>query len=182
MKRIVYTAHDGTVRVCTPTRECMGHLQAGGFYRHAAPGVVRHAIEWEIERGRDPDEVRRWVHALAFGGKTEAEALALIRDKDCAPHGTAFDVIEPSDLPDRWFRNAWRRSHNGGPIMVDLDTAKQIQFARLHGAVKLHNTRSEGALRPAPKIRPEWGRIRDQIERAGDERELAAVWIEGLAR
>jgi hypothetical protein len=35
---------------------------------------------------------------------------------------------------DRWFRDAWRRSSNGGPIYIDIDKAIEIQARKIVAA------------------------------------------------
>jgi hypothetical protein len=66
------------------------------------------------------------VRGHAFGGLTRAEARALYIEKAGDRAASAYQVIDASELPaSRWFRNAWRRSRNGGVIYVDLDAARE---------------------------------------------------------
>lgn len=101
------------------------------------------AIEWEIAKFvRDiywrPDRqdrgrlARRWVEALDKGGLSEREAVALIVEKDAPAWSTAHEVVHNDEIPkDRRYRNAWRRSHNGGPIWIDEQKAIEIDEARM---------------------------------------------------
>ena len=79
---------------------------------------------------------------MLFGGCTTAEAYGIIRDRDCSHLGTGCELWDASDLPtDRRYRNAWRRSHNGGPIYIDDRAAMLIDerwawqaYEAMHGA------------------------------------------------
>ena len=78
----------------------------------------------------------RFVMAMQFGGCTDAEAYELMRDRFCAHHGSGIELWDVGDVPqDRWFRDAWVRSHNGGPIDVSLRKARSIQFRRINDAI-----------------------------------------------
>lgn len=120
----------------------------------------------EIEGGSPPDVAKRWVSALALGGNTEADAWGLIRDRDCSRHGTAFDVVDLRSLPGRTFRDAWRRGHNGGPITIDLKSARAIRFRRIRAAIDRHNARAAAELYGPDPIMPRWGSIRDALNTA----------------
>lgn len=67
----------------------------------------------------------RWVSKLHQGGLTERQAVELICEVSRAPHTTALEIVDVSEIPtDRRRRNQWRRSTNGGPIIVqDEDIA-----------------------------------------------------------
>src|SRR5207237_649888 len=143
-KRIIYNRHEGGISVCCPADEAIAWMSCGGFWSRRPRGFMETQIEWQIARGIDPDVAKRYAHAMKFGGCTTAEALEIIRDRDCAPHGTAIELWDIDDIPtDRWFRNAWRRSHNGGPIYIDLNQAMPIQFERARTAVSKENKRRE---------------------------------------
>lgn len=68
----------------------------------------------------------RWVDALDRGGLSEREALALIIEKDAPAWSTAHEIIDVSELPERTYRDAWTRSANGGPIVIDETKARAI--------------------------------------------------------
>lgn len=130
MKHILWTRPSGLVSVTVPSANYLRHMQAGGRWRGERRGFVEEQIERNIADGVSPDVAQRFCRALAFGGCSEADALALIRDRDCR-HGSAHELIDPDELPDRWFRDAWRRSHNGGPIWLDVEACKPIQWQRV---------------------------------------------------
>lgn len=70
----------------------------------------------------------RWVEALAHGGVSYEEAIRMVGEKDRPVGGCAMEIVLRSDIPnDRWFRNAWKRSQNGGPIYIDLNRARLVQ-------------------------------------------------------
>ena len=75
--------------------------------------------KWRVGCARREDIAKRWVEALAHGGLTRQEAILLIAEKDVPPQNSAADICWVSELPTRERRNAWRRSHNGGPIIVE---------------------------------------------------------------
>lgn len=132
--RIVFTRHDGGVSVCTPTDWAISVMSCGGLWDDLPPGYMNVQIERKISRGMPEDAALRYCRALHFGGCTTAEALEIIRDGDCFT-GIAHELWDASDVPaDRWFRGAWRRSRNGGPIWVDLEKSRPIQWQRLRDA------------------------------------------------
>ena len=160
----------------------MRTMQAGGLWNDRPRGFIDVQIDRQIAAGHDPDAAARFALAMAFGGVTEHEAFEIIRDRDCAHKGTAHEKISPHNLPSRWFRDAWRRSHNGGPVMIDLEAARQIQFARLRQAVAMENEkRSEDLYKYNDPIEPDWGSLADRIRAADDETVIRRVWIEGVA-
>jgi hypothetical protein len=118
----------------------------------------------------------RFVEAMQFGGCSTPEAYAIMRDRFCAHLGTACELWDASEVPtDRWFRDAWRRSHNGGPILIDMEKARRIQFDRIKAAVRARNrARIQLGRNPRP---PPWGEIRNAIRVARDEDELKRVWL-----
>jgi hypothetical protein len=179
MKRIVYTRKsDGGVSVCVPAAEAIAHLCSGGFWP-SVRGFCEWQIEMQIARGVGHDAAQRYARAMVSGGCTTAEALAIIRDRDCAHLGTMIELFDIDDLPgDRWFRDAWTRSHNGGPVSVSLTRARRIQLERIKGAIVRRNGRRIELGREP--ITPAWGEIGNAIRHARDEHELRRVWPEGL--
>jgi hypothetical protein len=180
MKAILYTRHDGGVAVCRPNPWCLRIMETGGLWDDQKRGFVEDQIERQIAAGHRPDAAAKFARALAFGGLTEAEAYAVIRDRDCGHLGTAHDLIDPAELPGRWFRNAWVRSHNGGPVSISVEKAKPIQWGRIRAAVKDENKRRQESLDPRPELRVDWGVIRTSIKRAGDTDELRRIWPRGM--
>lgn len=182
-KRIVYTAHDGSVSVTCPSAEIFRIMAVGGYWDLAPRGFVERQIELQIKGGIDPDHARRFAHAVAFGGCTAAEVWDIVKDRDCARHGTLHELHDVDDIPvDRWFRDAWSRSRNGGPIGIDLEKARPLQWERLASAVDAENKRRVKAWYRRDPLQIDEGRIRDAISAAQCHEELKHVWIEGLPR
>jgi hypothetical protein len=182
MKRILYTTHDGGVSVCTPSPRCVRVMATGGRWSDMPRGFLDIQIERQIAAGHLPDAASRFARALAFGGLTEREALEVIRDRDCGHLGTAHDLIDPDELPDRWFRSAWVRSHNGGPVSISVEKARPIQWGRIRAAVKAENKRREEAFDEVPEIKVDFGAVRSSIKRAADADDLRRIWPMELAQ
>lgn len=180
LKRIIYTRHDGGVSVCAPTKWIMSALcNGGGIWDHLPPGVMDRQIASMVNRGVNEDAAHRYAKAAMFGGCTTAEALEIIRDRDCAHLGTAVELWDWSDVPkDRWFRDAWSRSHNGGPISVSLKLAKPIHWRHIrHKLIELNKKRDNDMLDPIgfdEKI------VKQKIRQARDEIELRQIWPKEL--
>jgi hypothetical protein len=182
MRRILYSRQDGGVSVCTPAPSCLRWMATGGRWADKPRGFLDVQIERQIAAGHRPDAAARFARALAFGGVTEREAYEIIRDRDCGHLGTAHELIDASELPDRWFRNAWVRSHNGGPVSISVEKAKPIQWGRIRAAYHEEQNRRAEALEDLPEIRVDFGALRSAIKRASDETELFRVWPEILPR
>lgn len=181
-KAILYTRHDGGVSVCHPTEDMIAVMGRGGYWADRPRGFMEEQIRRQIADGIHPDHARRYAHAVTFGGCTTAEAFDIIKDRDCTQHGYHFDVIDPyTDLPpDRWFRDAWARSANGGPVVIDLAKARVIQWARLNTAIERENKRRREALYVEPELIADPDKLRTYIKHARDEEELRRVWPEEL--
>jgi hypothetical protein len=174
---IVYTRHDGGVSICCPTDWIMSAMSCGGMWDHMPPGVMDRQIASMVNRGVDEDAAHRYAKAVMFGGCTTAEALEIIRDRDCAHLGTAIELWDTDDVPtDRWFRDAWSRSHNGGPISINLERARPIQFGRINDYVDAENKKRLVELHPRRIIEVDMAAIRNKIIQARDEIELRQIW------
>jgi hypothetical protein len=178
MGGIVYTRHDGGVSICYPSETIISVMGCGGFWDHLPVGVMDRQIASMVNRGISERAAHRYAKAVMFGGCTTAEALEIIRDRDCGHLGTAHELWDMADIPkDRWFRNAWIRSHNGGPISIDLKKAKPIQFNYIRGAIKAENKRRESNLDLLlSPIEFDSKAVRQKILSARDENELRAIW------
>jgi hypothetical protein len=182
-KRIVYTRNsDGGVSVCTPTQWAIETMSCGGFWSDMPRGFGNTQIERQIARGVNPDAARRYVRAVQFGGLTTAEAYAVIRDRDCAHLGHTFELLAYSDLPDRWFRDAWRPNHNGGPPRIDLELARPIQWRRLRGVAAQEDKRGTEAFEEERPLHIDWPQIRTAIKHASSVDALRNVWPQELNR
>lgn len=138
MRRILHTSANGGVTVTHVSPQFMRFMTCGGGWKTGRSEAEE--IHHQCLAGHNSDVSARFVRAAMRGGLAEYEAYCVIRDRDCAA-GLAHDVIDARDLPDRWFRNAWRRSSNGGPVWVDDDAAKRIQWRKILDAVDCENKR-----------------------------------------
>lgn len=170
-KRIVYTRPDGGVSVCAPSLTALRFMTSGGGrWDGFDPGFIDRQIAKQAEECGER-AAHRFVMAMQFGGCTNAEAYDVMRDRFCAHLGSGCELWDASDIPtDRWFRDAWVRSHNGGPINIALPKAKSIQLRKIRYMVAVENSRRlhEGGR----QLEPDWGSIRDAIESARDVDEL----------
>jgi hypothetical protein len=140
VRRIICTRKDRGVDVITPTAEVMAILTLGGkawshLSRDEEIGFFLADDKWhpQLSANRREQIATRWIDALMTGGKTDAEAYELIRDKDVTDGCTGVELWDFYDIPqDRWFRNAWTRSQNGGPIEIDMRRARVQHGQRLH--------------------------------------------------
>lgn len=177
-QRIVYTSHDGGVAICCPSATAIAWLGNGGLWDHHPRGFADIQVERMTARGVRPDAARRYARAVTLGGCTTAEALEIIRDRDCAHLGTAIELWDVDDIQrDRWFRDAWRRSHNGGPISIDLKLARPIQFRHIRMALDTENRRRRNDLdRFDTLLELDLPALRERIRAARCEDELRTIW------
>ncbi len=177
MPRIVYTRPDGGVNVCQPSEWAIAWLANGGFWRAHPEICVDEQVERSVAQGRYEYAVRRYIRAMDKGGCTTAEAWEIIKDRDCGHLGSGFEVWSIGELPDRWFRDAWRRSANGGPISIDIRAARKIQFQRIGSAIADENKRrSEDLDRFDLPVEIPMGPIRDRLHKASDPDEIRRIW------
>lgn len=192
-QRIVLTRPDGCVSIVCPSESAIRWMGSGGRWPHATRGWLGQQIERQIMAGHNADVSRRHVVAMMFGGLTSAEALGLIRDRDCAHRGTGIELWDYSQVwSDRWFRDAWRRAEDGGPIWIDLPTARDIQRKRIKGAVDQWNKMAAedeesaffaGRMTNGPAlIEFDRQRIRDALLRAETPDAVKRVWPDDLPR
>lgn len=136
----------------------------GGRWDGFDPGFLDRQIEAQAKDGVGERNARAFVRAMQFGGCSDAEAYEIMRDRYCSHLGTACELWDSSDFPDRWFRNAWRRSHNGGPIVIDMKVAKRIQISRISDAAKIRGAVMRTGL---------W---KSRVRRATSPEELKTIW------
>ena len=180
MRAIITTRPDGGVIVTWPSPRCVRIMGMGGRWGNVCRGFLDTQIERHIANGCDQTTAVRFVRANAFGGLVTAEALGLIRDYSCGRRGTAHELWNAEELPhDRWFRDAWVRGHNGGPISVSLDKARPIHFHKVETAVSRENARRSDwttrLFRRQPVIEIDWHRFFAHVMDARDEMELRAL-------
>lgn len=90
--------------------ELLGEARTVLRERQAASLAAARArlVAEETASGRAPDVAARYADAMLTGGLSEADAVALIGDRDCA-EGQDRVVLDSAALPaDRSQRNAWR--------------------------------------------------------------------------
>lgn len=130
-RRVVYTRPDGGVSICAPSITALRYMTGGGGrWDGFPPGFLERQIAKQAEECGEWGAVR-FVRAMQFGGLTTAEAYGVMRDRFCAHLGTGCELWAVEDVPtDRTYRDAWRRSHNGGPIWLDERKVVEIDEAR----------------------------------------------------
>lgn len=171
-KRIVFNRHDGGVSICCPTDWAISMMGCGGLWDRRPRGYMDIQVERQIARGVKPDVARRYARAMQFGGCTTAEALEIIRDRDC--DGTAIELWDVAEVPtDRWFRDAWYRSHNGGPISINVEKARPIQWRHIKDTYK---KRMSDLLFEEFDLEP----YKHKIIAARDDGELRRIWPKEL--
>ena len=176
MKSILYTCERHNVSICHPAPSCLALLQAGGLWGKMTRGEREAKVEDQRLAGHAESIAVRFIDALAFGGKTESEALEIIRDRDAA-HGTAHELIDPVTLSDRWFRDAWRRAPTGGPIYIDIAEARKIQFKRLRALVRdVAEQMADDITAFDWRLDVAWDRVRDAILKADASDAIRSVW------
>lgn len=143
--RVVCTTKEGGVAVLCPAPDFIEECRIGIVAARTARGYAQAPLDVAHEAAkfwRDPnwrpdlDGARRIrlatrrIEALNEGGLSEREALELIADCDAPAFSTAREIVDVAEIPtDRTYRAAWRRSANGGPIVIDQDAARAIRDA-----------------------------------------------------
>lgn len=179
MRCIVSTQPGGLAAFTYPSPNVMAALTHGGIGQYS-----RLDRDWEIQKfvcgGMRETIAARWIDALITGGKTDAEAYELLRDRSAKEDWTGIELWDRADVPaDRWFRSAWHRSQNGGPISIKMSRAKAIQFCKIADAIAAENaTRSEDFDRPLLAI--DVSTYREPIANAQHMIELRAIWPKEL--
>lgn len=184
-KALVYTRPCGGVSVCFPTTEAMRTMTGRGGYWDDRPRsfldeLVYRKSSSELQKGHHITEDAAWrfIRAMQYGGCSTADAFEVIAEHDCSRFGHTVDLQDTDDLPDRWFRDAWRRSRNGGPPVVDMVKARPIQLDKIKAAVTTFN-KPRLALGRKPSV-PNWWTIGKAIRHATDENELRRVWPQSV--
>ena len=191
MKLILFTRpSDGGVTVCAPTQWAINIMcNGGGLWNDRPRGFLDELVRRKscptLQKNRHITEASAWrfVKAMQYGGCTTAEALDVIREHDCTRGGDGIlhELIDVTDLPDRWFRDAWRRSSNGGPPSVDLEKAKPIQWRKIVDAVSQENKKREFDLFGLPPVKLQRLTYQNAIKHARDDEELRKIWPDGLS-
>lgn len=171
---------DNGVTVQYPAPECLRALASGGYYGRPPRGFIEEQIERQVRDGRTRQGAARFTNALVYGCGNSKLALDILRDRDCAHRGFNIEIIDTAELPDRWFRDAWTRSANGGPVSINLEHARTIQWAKIKRAVSDERLMRQLSFVRRSALRVFWVGLRSAIDRARDEDELRRVWPAGL--
>lgn len=175
MKHIVFTRHDGGVSVNTPNPDIIAHMMNGGYWHKFPHYDEDEQIDRQMKGGIRQDHAVAFARAIMRGGLSDREAFAVMRDRDTARLGTLHELQDTEDLPnDRWFRDAWRRSHNGGPIAIAMPKARVVQLDKIKDALAIRNRKRIELGRDPFKL--SWWSLGSAIRHARDEDELKAVW------
>ena len=181
MKHIVFTRFDQRgVAICTPTRELFERMSIGGC-EGAPSSFIEEQVFLQMKAGIKKDHAIAFAKAITFGGVPEREVYELVKDRDCARFGTLHELQDTDELPfDRWFRDAWRRSANGGPIGIDLEKAKDIHWEKIFVSVEAEN-RMRMMSRKKRDLFELNDDLRSMIDKADDVSDLRKIWPEGLS-
>lgn len=127
---------DGGVAVIVPVPSALRELTSGGRPWLGARRQVE--IENFVRGGMPEETAARWIDALIAGNATTAEAYEHILMRSREPDQAAIDLVDIAEVPalrdpagNRWCRNAWRRSMNGGPVYIDIQRAIELEQKRL---------------------------------------------------
>ena len=125
MKFIVHRRNDHSVKIGMPsptTLEAMtgsgGLIPVDSMEKNIAGHMLtvdnqaEYDAGWEAfleaRKGTDRElAIRAWAEGIIYGGLTEEEALRRIYAKNTDADCVGYELIENTDLPDRYFRNAW---------------------------------------------------------------------------
>ena len=136
-ERILDTRPGGRVAITCPTECAIAYLMHGatGDWH---PWYGRPWGFWALQfsrmvmRGVKPKAAYRYARTMMTGGCTRREAIEIIAARDVGHLGTAIEIVDIDEIPkDRTYRDAWRRSPNGGPIWIDEDRAQEIDEIRM---------------------------------------------------
>lgn len=136
-ERIISTLPGGKVAVTCPAEQAIWCLRHGAkdfnnpwFGR---PWYFPHLqFARMVARGVKPSVAWAYSTHMMRGGLTRRQAIDLIGARDCP--GVCPEIVDVSELPDsRFYRDAWRRSSNGGPVWIDDEHKEQIETNRMWG-------------------------------------------------
>ena len=158
-------------------------MSKGGWWSDRPRGFIERQIELQIKDGIAPDHAKRFALAVEFGGCSEAEVWDIVKDRDCFRHGYFHEKHHIDDLPqDYAFSEAWYRSHNGGPILEDLEKAKPIQWKRIMIALNEENKKRELELFGKNPLVIDRIGVQSAIKYARDISELKKIWPDELPK
>lgn len=141
-ERILATQPGGSVHITCPAEgaiQCLMHGPTGPWHPWfgRAPWFWIIQVSRQIVRGVPANAAYRYARTMMTGGVSRREAIEIIAARDC--RGSAIEIVDVAEIPDdRTYRDAWRRSQNGGPIWIDDVEKERIQEERMwrdYGAV-----------------------------------------------
>jgi hypothetical protein len=196
--RILFTRPGGLVTVAGPTLEAYRACTGGGVGREnwhmRTRGWMDAAIHaWTID-GVPETAAARWTRAVAWGGMVDAEFNeTVLATERCTPVKLAPEILRLHEVPsDRWFRDAWRRNERGGPIFIDMATARALQADAMLATLDKWNAQAQrddrrsrllGRRTNGPAtIDLDFDRYSLLIDKAATPAALKAVWPEDLPR
>ncbi len=136
--------HGGGVAVTCPSEWGVQALMHGGAWRNFHKDFWKVQIARMVARNVKEDAAHTYALTMMTGGVSRSRAIDIIAARDLAHWAKAIDVIDVSELPEtRRYRNAWRRSPNGGPVWVDDAARVAIDEARMWAAYTAHLRGSE---------------------------------------
>lgn len=130
--RLVYTRFaDGGVSITQPTHEALVFMTGpGGYWNDRPYGFLRELFRRKtcpiLQKGHPCSKAAalNFIKSMQWGGCTVEAAWDAIAQHDCARFGHSIEIHHIDDIPkDRSRRNEWRRSPNGGPIIIPEDLA-----------------------------------------------------------
>lgn len=182
--RFLYTRKsDGGIAVGVPAPNCIRAMMFGGFWDLMPRGFIAEQIELQVQGGIPREAATKFALAIGHGGLTYGEALNVMCERDYGHIGINIDIVDASEIPsDRWFRDAWTRSPNGGPIRIDMKKARRVHLRWLQAAVDVENAkRARRWFRRRPVVVPMITMARATLH-ARDEEELRRVWPDDLPK
>lgn len=131
-ERILYTTPTGGVAIVCPAEECIAAMWDGCYWAAMPPGYWIIQVIHQIAAGHKPAAAYKFARSLHYGGVSRPKAIEIIAERDCGHLGAAIEIVDIDEIPtDRTYRDAWRRSSNGGPIWIDEEHAQRIDEARM---------------------------------------------------
>lgn len=129
-ERILATQANGSVHITCPSEWAIAALMHGGAWDRHWPGFWIVQVARQVARGVPAEAAYRYARTMMTGGATRRQAVEIIAARDC--RGAAVEIVDVAEIPDdRTYRDAWRRSQNGGPIWIDDVEKERIQEERM---------------------------------------------------
>jgi len=134
-ERILATRPDGGVAITIPSENGILYLMhgpTGPWHPWFQCSWWFSIWQWRsmVKRGVPVKAAWTYAQTMLKGGVTRQQAIEIIAARDC--RGLAIEIVDVSEIPDdRTYRDAWRRSPNGGPVWIDDDVKDRIEEERM---------------------------------------------------